>query len=362
MNLVHFKPYIMKTILILAFFTVFTIRLNAQTILNYANNGLISGDSYNFQEIEFPDPGIAGANQIWDFSKITFTGKSPVGNLQTPALPKMDGIGDYNLSLLENGYDYFLNCTEVDLEELGYVNSDNKITLKYTDPVVKMKYPFAYGSSFTDHFIGTGIYSETNTLDFFGDHTVTADAYGTLIMPDRTIQNTLRIKSVKTGLQINMCGTADVIITKYAWYANGYRYPVLSLTTVENRPNIGAIQITNTAFTNTQQPFKSATISGVKSGIQTLDPTKSNVIVTLSPNPFNDKLNYQYDLSEPTTVSIELYSISGKNISWIAKNQLQSVGLQNGELKASAYDLASGIYFMRFTFDKQIVICKVVKL
>ena len=352
----------MKSIAITTFFIVISIGLTAQTVITYSNNGLIPGDSYNFKEIQFPDPGSAGPNQIWDFSKVQFTGKTPAGNLQSPAIPKMDGIGDYNLSLLENGYDYFLDCTETDLQELGYVNSDLKITLKYSDPVVKMKYPFSFGASFTDHFIGIGTYSETNTIDFFGDHTVTADAYGTLILPDRTIENTLRVKSVKTGMQINMCGTADVNITKYNWYANGYRYPVLSLTTVENHPNIGMPQITQTAFTNTQQPNKSITIPGVKAGIKAADPSKSNVTVVISPNPFNDKLTYQYDLGVSTTVSIELYSITGKNISWIVKNQIQPVGLQTGELKASTYDLTPGVYFMRFTFDRQIVICKVVKL
>ncbi|MEI7523181.1 MAG: T9SS type A sorting domain-containing protein [Mariniphaga sp.] len=352
----------MKSIAITTFFIVISIGLTAQTVITYSNNGLIPGDSYNFKEIQFPDPGSAGPNQIWDFSKVQFTGKTPAGNLQSPAIPKMDGIGDYNLSLLENGYDYFLDCTETDLQELGYVNSDLKITLKYSDPVVKMKYPFSFGASFTDHFIGIGTYSETNTIDFFGDHTVTADAYGTLILPDRTIENTLRVKSVKTGMQINMCGTADVNITKYNWYANGYRYPVLSLTTVENHPNIGMPQITQTAFTNTQQPNKSITIPGVKAGIKAADPSKSNVTVVISPNPFNDKLTYQYDLGVSTTVSIELYSITGKNISWIVKNQIQPVGLQTGELKASTYDLTPGVYFIRFTFDRQIVICKVVKL
>ena len=356
----------MKTILIASVLIILSIGLRAQTTLTYANNALTIGDSYNFQEIQFPDPGSAGPNQIWDFSKIQFTGKSPVGTMQSPAIPKMDGIADYNLSLLENGYDYFLNSSETRLEELGYVNNDLKITLKYSDPVIKMQYPFSYGGQFTDHFIGIANASEINKIDFFGDNTVSADGFGTLILPDRIIENSLRVKSVKTGLQVNMCGTADVNIVKYNWYAAGYRYPVLSLTITENRPSIGAVQIIKTAFTNTQQPNKNITISGNKTVASTTVPSSQNlkpeVSVSISPNPFTDKLNYSYFLNEPLKVSIELYSMGGKNISWLVKDQVQPVGMQTGELVAAMYNLTSGVYFIRFTFDKQVVIQKVVKI
>ena len=356
----------MKTILIASVLIILSVGLQAQTTLTYANNALIIGDSFNFQEIQFPDPGSAGPNQIWDFSKIQFTGKSPVGTLQTPAIPKMDGVADYNLSLLENGYDYFMNSTETGLEELGYENTDLKIILKYSDPVLKIQYPFSYGAQFTDHFIGVANAAEVNKIDFFGDNTVSADGYGTLILPDRVIENSLRVKSVKTGLQVNMCGTADVNIVKYNWYAAGYRYPLLSLTTTENRPSIGAIQIIKTAYSNTQQPNKSITISGNKAVAGATVPAsknlKSDVAVTISPNPFTDKLNFSYFLNEPLKVSIELYSMGGKNISWLVKDQVQPVGIQTGELIAAMYNLTSGDYFIRFTFDKQVVIEKVVKL
>ena len=211
----------MKTLLLTSFLIALSVGLSAQTTLTYPNNAFVPGDSFTYQEIQFADPGNSGQNQIWDFSKIQFTGKSPFSTIQTANLPKVDGAGDYNLSLLENGYEYFMNSSENGLEEHGYSNPDLKLTLKYSDPVIKMKYPFAYGAQFTDHFIGIAYYSETNTIDFFGDNAVSADASGTLILPDRVIDHTLRVKSTKTGLQVNMCGTTDINIVKYSWYAMG---------------------------------------------------------------------------------------------------------------------------------------------
>jgi len=356
----------MKTLLLSTFLIFLTIGMSAQIVLTYPNNGMVAGDSFSFREIQFTDPGNSGPNQIWDFSKIQFTGNSHVSAMQTPIMPKMEGVGDYNLSLVENGYEYFMNSSESGLEEHGYLNNDLKITLKYSDPVVKMKYPFSYGAQFTDHFIGIAYYSEIYTIDFFGDNAVSADAFGTLILPDQVIDNALRVKSVKTGLQVNMCGTTNISVTKYNWYASGYRYPVATVSIVENTPGTGAAEIIKTAYLTTQQPLKNSTVVPSNLASSATDPnkaiTKPEVSVNILPNPFSDQLTYNYYLNEQMSVSIELFSISGKNLAWIVKDQQQLLGLQTGEVIASRYGLTPGVYFLRFTFDKQIVISKIVKI
>jgi len=350
----------MKTILP-AFTLIFiSIGLFAQTSLTYKNNSLIKGDSFIFREIQCPDPGNAGANQIWDYSKIQYTEKNPVSSFQDATVQKLKGISDYNLLLSENGYEYFMNSSENKLEEMGYVNKELNMNLVYSDPVLKMKYPFGYGEQFTDHFIGVAHYNETNLIDFFGDYSVTADAYGTLILPDRVIGNALRIKTIKKGLQINMCGTVDINIVRYMWYASGYRYPILSMSIVENSYSGRVPEITKTAFTNTQQKNEKNASNVSNNPVKQIE--KQDVVVVISPNPFSNKLTYNYFLSEQLPVSIEIYDVSGKSCGWLVKKQIQPMGLQTGELNALKYSLRPGIYFIRFTFDKQVVISKVVKI
>ncbi len=350
----------MKTTFLTSVFTFVSVGLFAQTSLTYENNALQTDNSYTFNEIQSPEPGNAGSNQIWDFSSVQQIGKSLVSSLQDAPVSKVAGAGNYNLSLVENGYDYFMKSSGNQLEELGYVNTEKKLILIYSDPVVKMKYPFSYGDQFTDHFIGVAKYSETNTIDFFGDNWVAADGYGTLIMPDQILDNALRVKSVKTGLQVNMCGTTDVKIIKYAWYAPGYRYPVMSISTIENKYSTGTTEIIKSAFTNTQQLIeKSAPVASLNQVKQTELP---NVEVILSPNPFNDKLTFAYFLPALMPVSVELYDMAGKHNGWLTKNQSQEIGLHNGELDAVTYHLTPGVYFMRFAFDRQVIIRKIVKL
>lgn len=356
----------MKTTYFTSVLMFMSIGLFAQTSLTYTNNRLIAGDSNAFREIQFSDPGNAGSNQIWDFSLIQYTGKSPVSTIQAAPVQKTDGVSDYNLSLIDNGNDYFMNSSVNRLEEWGYENKEIKLTLKYSDPVVKMKYPFSFGEQFSDHFIGVAFYNETNTIDFFGDCIVAADAYGTLILPDRVIENALRVKSVKKGLQINRCGTTTINIVKYMWYATGYRYPVLSISIVETRYNEGTPQITKTAFIYTEQlneqPAILASNNPGKTDGQTKHVEKSEVTVNLSPNPFSTNLTYNYFLTEQLPVSIELYDLSGKQYGWLVNNQPQAVGLHRGELNATNFGLMPGTYFIRFTFDKQVIIRKIVKI
>jgi len=351
----------MKTALLTSVLVFITMGLFSQTSLTHNNNVPLSGDSFTYQEIQSPDPGNAGSRQIWDFSMIHYTGKNPVSTIKDPPLVKISGTDNYNLSLDENGYDYFMNSSENKLEEMGYVNTEKKLTLIYSDPVVKMKYPFSYGDQFTDHFIGVAYYNETNTIDFFGDCSVSADAYGTLILPDKILDNTLRVKSVKTGLQINMCGTTDVNIVKYAWYAPGYRYPVLSISNIENKySGNSTTEIIKSAFTNTQQLKEKSASTEPKISVN--QAIKADITVILSPNPFTDQLTFNYILPVQMVVSVELYDMAGKHIAWLNNNQLQSEGLNTGKLDAATYSLAPGVYFLRFAFEKQVIIRKVVKI
>ncbi|MEI7423916.1 MAG: T9SS type A sorting domain-containing protein [Prolixibacteraceae bacterium] len=352
----------MRTRFFTSLLLLLPIGLVAQTSLTFQNNSLRINDSNTYQEIQFSDPGASGPNQEWDFSGIQLTDKNQCSSIQFPTIQKLAGITASNLILAENGYQYFLNSSENGLEEAGYVNNDQKLTLVYIDPVIKIRYPFAYGNQYTDHFAGVAVYDGISKIDFAGDFTVSADAYGTLILPDRVIKDVLRVKSVKIGQQNNQCGATDFSSIRYSFFAAGYRYPVLNLNIVETRSNGTPPVVTKTANYNIQQLYeKKAVLGAVAQSIPAALPG-SEVDVVVSPNPFENRLTYSYLLPESMDVSIEMYEISGKTIGWILKNQFQGSGLYNSELFASKFGLVPGVYFLRFTFGKQIVIKRIVKL
>ena len=356
----------MKKPIILSILAIVSNGLFAQTSLTFKNNGLTIGHSYTSQEIQYLDPGNAGANQTWDFTNVVFAGKSLTSTLLIPPVQKPTGILNDNILLNDNGYDYFMSSSENKLEELGYINKVQKINLAYSDPVLKMKYPFDYGSAFSDHFIGVAFANDTNRIDFFGDCFVTADAYGTLILPDRILENVLRVKSVKKGIQINMCGKVDLNIVKYSWYADGYRYPVFTTNVIGISYYEGATTFTSSAYINTQQQNEKAAIVGLNLTGKLVGlgiPVENQGIkVSISPNPFKDNLTYSFTLGKAMDVSVELYDMAGKHIAWHLKNQTKPEGLHSGELGPLTNNLPTGVYFIRFIFDNQSVIRKVIKI
>jgi len=106
----------MKTTCLTSVLFFIFIGLSAQTSLTYRNNAMITGDSNTLQEIQYADPGNSGSNQVWDFSRIQFTGKNPVSTIQDAPIKKPEGVGNYNLSITENGNDFFMNSSESNLE------------------------------------------------------------------------------------------------------------------------------------------------------------------------------------------------------------------------------------------------------
>ena len=77
------------------------------------------------------------------------------------------------------------------------------------------------------------------------------------------------------------------------------------------------------------------------------------------PNPFNATLTVPFTLTEPMTVSIELYSLTGQRMVTVVNREF-GAGSYNYTVKAD--DLASGIYFVRTSFGGKMHMQKAVLL
>ena len=330
----------------------------SQYVLSYKNNALIKGDVILSKEVQYVDPSSAGLNQIWDFSKITFNGTDNSSRILSSPTAKLEGVSDYNILLSEGGgREYYLNMTPTDLTEKGYTAKD--LTMVYSDPVLKMIYPFTYGESFTDKYVGSALFQGLTKIDVSGDNTVTADAFGTLILPNLTLTNTLRVKAEKTGVEMNPCSSNVVDILKYSWYAPGYRYPVLVITTIESKATGQEPVITKSATINVQQPVNTETVGDVP---EPQPQATNDIAVSVYPNPFNEKFNFNYFLRKQMPVKIALYDVIGKFTKLVLQSDMQAEGIHTGEIDAEELNLTPGMYYLRFTFENQVVVKKVVKL
>lgn len=350
----------MKKIYLLSVLLFSAATLFAQISLTYSGNALVTGQNNSYQELQFVDPGQAGSNQIWDFSKIKITGQNPVASMDTKASKSPDGIGNYNLVLNESGSEYFFDISENGFREVGMYSKDKETSLVYTDPIQKMTYPFTYGGHIGDKFAGYAYYKDVTRIDFMGDYTVDADAFGTLILPDRVLKNVLRIKVIKTGIERYMCGSTELNAERYFWYAPGYRYPVLSISIITHQVGGQSPTTTKSASLNITQQQENTDIA---TGIANPDNTdKSDVSVIIYPNPFSEKVTYNYYLRKEMNVSVDLYDITGKLVSHVVKPGYQTEGLYTGDIKSEVNNMRPGIYYLRFTFDNKVITNKIVKI
>lgn len=210
--------------------------INAQCSLKSKLSIPRGGDIMLRKQVNHQSPGTKGENVIWDFSKLIVENNNRVIH---------NRINDSVLTIFEHETTYKFQHNKDSLLYLGYENSKAKITNIL--PELVLKYPFQYKDSISSYFYGNGKYSQYLYLISRGISSTSADAYGTILLPDQdTLQNVIRIHNVKYIIQkiadskevtplyiptndISFITTIDSIYWKldtYRWYALGYRYPI----------------------------------------------------------------------------------------------------------------------------------------
>lgn len=217
-----------------------SINLNAQTVLQTSVSLPRSGDKLVQQQISFCSPGEVGENMIWDFSDREFLPYTE----QIVYMGRLDSV----LCMNRNKTSYKYKLSGDSLLCLGHENYTSQIT--YATPVAWLRYPFSYRDTVSSCFVGEGSYSHTLSLTTYGHISVSADAYGTLLLPGGdTLRNVLRthrseligqhLCSPKDKVEVNLLCTRKALddrlnhdsiswrVDTYQWYIPGYRYPVL---------------------------------------------------------------------------------------------------------------------------------------
>ncbi|GHV14844.1 hypothetical protein FACS1894169_04600 [Bacteroidia bacterium] len=330
--------------------------------LNTVHNHLRSGDVLIKQQVEFADPGEAGINKLWDFSKVKTVNDEYTLAYSLP--PLLDDsiyiMGDMHFLKktvhenelvvgTEHNTMYYYRLTNDSLLQLGHENPT--IKLEYTSPMNLMNFPLNYGQTVVSDYKSKGLYSSTVDMQSQGQMITSADAYGKMILPTGdTLSPALRVKTIQTILDKsaytqnpeNIETTTEpqnkgIQLETCRWYSKGYRYPVFE--TVRSTKLADNSEIFSTAFFFPPQdhlyldtdPDNLALLDELwketENSNQTDDPTAKTVtledIMTckIYPNPVESQMNLAYDLKQGAKVSFELYSIEGLPIRKIKAQQ-----------------------------------------
>jgi hypothetical protein len=126
----------------------------------------------------------------------------------------------------------FLNKTPDQNLLVGYRDSINGITVHYPDPVLIAERPMSYDDVTVDAF--TAELQVGVDMNGSGTTTLHADGYGTLMLPNGTYSDVLRVHLSQTEVDtiVGLGATSTTYIDTYLWYDNAHASVLLKIDTV----------------------------------------------------------------------------------------------------------------------------------
>ena len=231
----------MKQTILTIFFAIISMVAKTQPCINSEANAAKVGDRYTVSQIAYTNAGRKGENVLWNMSGVKETGNShKIRCIGARDTAKFAVVNDKTTLVYEQHGDTLLQT-----------GSKSRLTsVAYDVPIVQLRYPVHYGDTIGGMYGGYGTYANSMRFVECGWYGSKADSYGTLITPDcDTLRNVLRIQSERYVLNTIVPsdagdtlprltpdsirryirdGECKLKIVTTEWYAEGYRYPIVT--------------------------------------------------------------------------------------------------------------------------------------
>jgi len=345
-----------KTILILVVAS-FSLFVKAQPTLTRANFVPAIGETqlYYIADTNTVLDNTTGANVIFDYSLMHGYGLTqtqyfidPTTTINAAAYPTAtftDTTGGSPGNMKYN-LDYTDSLTIIGL--VLEINTFGTVIAKFDyDPEIIMKFPFNYGDSFTDTYSGQ-FTSPSAPIPTNGNGTVTitADAWGKLILPTTpAIDSVLRVVRVENLL-------TDTIFLQ-PLFPNILPIPVNATQISYYKPSISKNPLLSfiTASVNgtvTNNVVSQYPMYGV--GIKEIE---ANYPIGLFPNPsMNQTTMLSFVLEDNSFVKVNLINTVGQHITSIFDGNLNK---GQHQLSVKTSDLAKGLYYINININNQVI-------
>lgn len=321
----------MKKYYALPFLLILAIQTTAQPILQQSN-GFKDGTLIHLYTDDSPslNEGNSGIDKTWNFSSLSyanpqtdFTGMLPSATPFSNDFLNAD-VASVSIDFSGNPiYNYFTNAID-HYTTWGYESNSQKLI--YSDPRDILRFPFSFGSNFTDSYYGSLEVGYNS-----GQVEIAADGFGNLILPGGIFYNCLRIREVRKDTLAGALILTTSIDTSYKFYVAGYPEPLCQVT---YHHSSGGLHF-NEIYWQDVQP----------SGVSSADNDETFL---LFPNPCHDVLNISIS-SPDKQASLKIMDASGRFIT-------PDYRVENHALQLNTASLSDGVYFLYVnTKEKQFV-------
>ena len=312
----------------------------AQPILTASGINSRIGERGTFTNTSYVDPGNAGPNQTWDLTSMSGTLGDPSTVVSASSTSYGYKFPNANIagSNPKTGQTTYFKTSEKALQFCG--TATTATVLAYSDMEDLLRFPFAFTNSYNDSW-ATQFENGGNTFYRTGVSTVTADGYGTLITPNGTYADVMRVHFVQVYQDSTYIGYPYKISYKndeYMWYKEGIHIQLAAVFTVTT--SIGS-------------PIKAGAYATGNVGIDDL-PEWSNSL-HLFPNPASDKVNLDFTSYNRQQVEVRLYNAVGQQVD-VTQSKENALDLNRIQLDVAG--LAEGIFFAQIVSDEKILASK----
>jgi Secretion system C-terminal sorting domain len=310
----------MKKVYNSIFMLTLTVIGYSQPILQAADVNATVGESFNYNSTDWISEGPGGAGVTWDLSGMTTTGTGTLDmNAPSPLFP-LTNITRYDAA----GGSYFEDHNATGQYAHGIEGTGVIIT--FQDIMQLMAFPLSDATYASDTHAAT-FTSGGFPFTRVGTTVIEGDGYGTLITPDGTFTDVVRVRLDQVYTDTYSMGTFNTVVEVYQWYKAGIHHPLASVSTL----NSGATIIEYGTY--------------LSAGLG-LNENNLNDF-TVYPNPATDQLFIDLDANLQNSTVI---------VSNAVGQQLKSYNLSEftNEVSINIEDLTSGVYFISVSSNGQI--------
>ncbi len=203
-----------------------------QVTLNKAIMLPMNGDRIDRQRVEAVEAGTRGCEALWDMSHAIV--------VEDGCTMRFFNSGDSVVARIEGKQQFVY---EIKGDSVLLRSQETALSnLADSLPAMKMIFPIAYGDSIYSPVYYRGKYSGNNAIFTAGFFSMVVDGEGTLILPNDTVRNVLRIHerfdekvNVSPWAKARIISADDESLLRhvretYSWYSCDFRYPLAQIT------------------------------------------------------------------------------------------------------------------------------------
>ncbi len=299
-------------------------------------------------------PGNAGANQLWDFSDITFEGNPTLSKVVNPSsTPYASSFPTATHAETSDNVNYaYYKMTDKEQTLLGQHSSSTQgsATVVYSNPLTIAKLPLAYNGTtsddYTANYVASGI-----PMTLSGSVSTTYDGYGTLKTQYGTYNNVVRLKATKTDNSEFSGVTTIIRSVSYAYYVPGYTTSLFAITEITTSMKMAGMDEMEMGTVTAAYLYDPSFLTSNRNAYL------QDLKLSVSPNPASDVISVDFKDLSSDHYTIRITEQDGSTV--LENNIFASKG-ESHSIDIS--DLKSGLYFLEVYSSNGKSVKKIVKM